>query len=310
MVPKIAKFPAGRVATNPDQHVLELHVEREVDRDGIGMGVLSDGTPFLNQRAIGDLCGLRNKYIGIISTEWNAPNPPKEVKRVKELLYEQGVEGLHAPHIELWVGKRRYLAYPDTVCTAILEYFAFEAGRQGAEFAMQNYRRLARHGLKQFIYTETGYVSKSEDDVWKIFRDRVSLTYDAVPDGYFSVFKELASLIVTLGMTGLHIDAKFVPDISVGQAWSKHWGAHCWASKFGSHATYQHNYPHYFPQAASNPQLARCYPDDALGEFRRWFRQDYIGEGRFQKYLAKKVSEKLLPDGYVEKAMLALTKGD
>lgn len=272
------------------------------------MGVLSDGTPFLNQRGIGDLCGLRNKYIGIISAEWNSQNSPTEVRRVKELLYDQGVTIPSVPHIEVWVGRRRYLAYPDTVCMAILEYFAFEADRAGADIALQNYRRLARHGLKRFIYAETGYVSKSEDDVWKIFRDRVSLTYDAVPAGYFGVFKELASLIVTLGLAGLHIDEKFVPDISVGQAWAKHWEKARMADAYGTRASYPHNYPSYFPQAVSNPQLAACYPDGALGEFRRWFREDYIGEGRFKQYLTRKVHERLLPEGYVERAMLALTK--
>ena len=54
--------------------------------------------------------------------------------------------------------------------------------------------------------------------------------------------------------------------------------------------------------------MAACYPEDALGEFRRWFKKDYIGEGRFKSYLTRKVTEKLLPDGYVERAMLALVK--
>jgi hypothetical protein len=308
MKAKIARMPVRSRPTDPAQPELELHVECEVERDGIGMGVLNDGTPFLNQRGIGDLCGLRNKYIGIISAEWSSANPPPEVRRVKELLLDQGVVVPEAPHIEVWVGKRRYLAYPDTVCMAMLEYFAFDAGRAGAEVALRNYRRLARFGLKQFIYAETGYVSKAEDDVWKIFRDRVSLTFDAVPAWYFGVFKEMASVIVTLGLAGLHIDEKFVPDISVGQAWSKHWERSGLANVHGHRATYLHNYPAYFPQAASNPQLASCYPEAALGEFRRWFREDYIGMGRFKQYLTKKADELLVTQAYVERAVLALTK--
>jgi hypothetical protein len=308
MKSSIARMPVRAKQADPKQPELELRIECEVERDGIGMGVLNDGTPFLNRRGIGDLCGLRNKYIGIISAEWNSPHPPAEVRRVKELLLEQGVEVPSAPHLEVWVGKKRYLAYPDTVCMAILEYFAFEGGRAGAEIAMRNFRRLAKFGLRQFIYSETGYVSKGEDDVWRIFRDRVSLTYDAVPAGYFGVFKELASVIVTLGLAGLHIDDKFVPDISVGKAWAKHWEHSGLATTQGHRASYLHNYPEYFPQAASNPQLASCYPEAALGEFRRWFREDYIGQGRFKQYLTRKADELLLPQGYVERAMLALTK--
>lgn len=308
MKAKIARMPVRTRRSDPLQRELELHVECEVDRDGVGMGVLNDGTPFLNQRGIGDLCGLRNKYIGIVSTEWNSPNPPVEVRRVKEMLIEQGLAIPSKPHIEVWRGRKRYLAYPDSICMALLEYFAFEAKRAGEEIALRNYRRLARFGLKQFIYAETGYVSKVEDDVWKIFRDRMSLTYDAVPDGYFGVFKELGSLIITLGLKGLHIDERFIPDISVGRAWAEYWRQKDLAKLHGERASYAHNYPKYFPQAASNPQISACYPEAALGEFRRWFREDYIGEGRFRKYLTKKVSERMLPEGYVEHAMLALTK--
>lgn len=305
----ILKLPAKRRVSHPDQAEFELHVETEVDRDGVGMGVLSDGTPFLNQRGIGDLCGVRNKYIGIISAEWDSVDPPHEVKRIKELLFEQVGEVPARPHIVLHVGRRQYFAYPDTVCMAMLEYFAFEAKRQYADLALQNYRRLARFGLKQFIYQETGYSGTgSEDDLWRVFKDRVSLTYDTVPEGYFGIFKELSSLIITLGLAGLHIDEKFVPDISVGQAWAKHWTAERLSSQYGNRSAYPHCYPSYFPQAVSNPQMAKCYPESALGEFRRWFREEYLREGRFKKYLVKKVKDRLLSQDYVERAMLALMK--
>ncbi|MGI3209815.1 hypothetical protein ACROSR_01735 [Roseovarius tibetensis] len=308
MQPKIVRLPTRQKACDPMQPELELHVEREAHRDGIGMGVLSDGTPFLTQRAIGDLCGLRNKYIGIISSEWNNSSPPVEVKRLKELLYEQGDEIPNLPHIEVWAGNKKYLAYTDRICTALLEYFAFEAQRQGAAIALQNYRKLVRNGLKKYIYDATGYVSEPDEDVWRIFKDRVSLTFDAVPDGYFGIFKEISSLIVTLGLSGLQIDENFVPDISVGQAWSKHWEKANLTKHFGARTSYAHYYPEYFPQALSNPQIVKCYPENALGEFRRWFREDYIGEGRFKTYLTKKVNERLLPEGYVERAMLALIR--
>jgi hypothetical protein len=200
------------------------------------------------------------------------------------------------------------LAYPANVCTALLEYFAFEAKRQGEDIALRNYRQISRHGLTRYIYDATGYVAKTTDDVWKVFKDRASLTYDAVKEGYFGIFKEIAGLIFSLGEAGLHINENFVPDISVGQAWAKHWEKQELASRFGSPRTYLHCFPDYFPQAASNPQLAKCYPEDALGEFRRWFRHDYIGEGRLKSYLSKKVSEKTLPRDYVERVLLAVIK--
>lgn len=308
MTPKISKLPARPRISDPSQPELDLWVEKEAQPDGIGMGVLSDGTAFLTQRAIGDLCGLRNKYIGILSSEWMSENPPKEVVRVKEILYEQGEKVPSLPHVEVFEGKRRYLAYPAAVCTAILEYFAFEAKRQSADVALRNYRQISRHGLTRYIYDATGYQARPTEDVWRVFRDRASLTYDSVPEGFFGIFKEIADLIFSLGEAGLHIDEKFIPDISVGLAWARHWEEAELQLRFGERGTYQHNFPPYFKQAESNPQLANCYPEDALGEFRRWFRQDYIGEGRFKNYLSRKVSDRSLSSNYVERVLLAVTK--
>jgi hypothetical protein len=303
----IVRMPPRTLKKNVDQGELLLRVDRHVEDEGIGMGVLSDGTPFLNQRGLALLCGVRNKYIGEITSEWCLPVPGERTAAIKYAMENRGEACGFAAHDTMY-GKVRILAYPESVCMAILEHFAFDADWAGRDTALGNYRKLARYGLKKFIYDRVGYDSKPETDVWQIFRDRVSLTYDAVPIGYFGVFKELSGLIVTLGLNGLHIDEKFVPDISVGQAWAKYWTDEGLTEKYGARASYLHYYPTYFRQAASNPQCASCYPEDALGEFRRWFRQDYIGEGRFKSYLARKVSEKLLPTGYVERAILALTR--
>ena len=52
----------------PQQGELALEAEKGVG--GIGMGVLSDGTPYLNQRGLAALCGVQNAHIGTISTQW------------------------------------------------------------------------------------------------------------------------------------------------------------------------------------------------------------------------------------------------
>ena len=44
---------SGSKEINPSQGVLDLEVERDIG--GIGMGVLSDGTPYLNQRGLEQL---------------------------------------------------------------------------------------------------------------------------------------------------------------------------------------------------------------------------------------------------------------
>lgn len=292
---------------DPKQGELNLLVDRQIEADGIGMGVLRDGTPFLNQRGLARLCGVENRYIGLISSEWNSAVQSERTRKVREILADRGETASVAAY-ETFFGKRKVLAYPDTVCMAILEYYAFEVELSGQAIAKSSFRTLARHGLKQFIYNRVGYNYKKEDDVWKIFKDRVGLTYDAVPIGFFGIFKEISSLIITLGLSGLHIDENFVPDISVGQAWARYWSDMKLSSRYGDRGTYLHHYPQYFPQAASNPQVVACYPEEALGVFRKWFREEYIGEGRFKKYLTKKFNERLLPEGYVERAMIALMK--
>jgi hypothetical protein len=118
--------------------------------------------------------------------------------------------------------KRQVYAYPDYVCLAILEYYAFEAGANVKPEAVQNFRQLAGMALREFIYTQLGYSPSARvPDSWSLFHDRVSLVFHTVPPGYFSVFKEMSDIIVTLIRQGANVDDKFIPDISVGQHWAQ-----------------------------------------------------------------------------------------
>ena len=66
---------------------------------------------------------------------------------------------------------------------------------------------------------------------------------------------------------------------------------------------FEHNYPGYFPQAKSNPQLPWCYPEMALGEFKRWVREIYVKAGKFKKYLDGQVAKKALPPSFAQIAV-------
>jgi hypothetical protein len=292
----------------PKQGVLDLCVELQKEIHGVGMGVLSDGTPFLTQRGLARLCGVQNAHIGTIGTEWNEPSQKPRISKIRDLLGSRGIT-VDMPYISVTDRGQTLYAYPDTVCLAILEYYAFEAGANSKEEARANFRALAGRALHDFIYTQVGYdPDNSLPEVWRIFHDRVSLTYDAVPAGYFGIFKEIADMIVTLGQRGVHISASFVPDISVGKAWSTYWVEIELANKFGERQKYLHSYPNYFPQASSNPQEPWCYPEAALGEFRRWFREKYVGEGKFTNYLASKVRNRELPASFVQLAIAAYSE--
>jgi hypothetical protein len=116
-------------------------------------------------------------------------------------------------------------------------------------------------------------------------------------------------MIVHLGRNGVHIDSSFVPDISVGLIWSKHWSDHNLDQTHGTRLKFEHNYPEYFSQAKSNPQPSWCYPEGALGEFRRWFREQYIGQGKFSAYLLNAVRKKELPISFAQLAIVAYLPG-
>lgn len=292
-----------KVAGGNKQASLDLGIQKQIEIDGVGMGVLSDGTPFLTLRGLSRLCGVNHSVIQAINDEWDDLVPPPRVTRIREILRSHG-DNVDLPYIAIQQRSGTFYAYSDAVCLAVLEYYSFDAGQNIREEAKKNYRLLAGKALREFIYTQVGYdPSESVPDIWRQFHDRVSLTYNSVPQGFFGIFKEIADMIVTLGQAGLHIDSSFVPDISVGQAWAKHWNGNSMDGIYGERVKFQHNYPSYFPQAASNPQEPWCYPENALGEFRRWFREIYIGEGKFQNYIEGKVRDKQLPVSFAQLAI-------
>lgn len=285
------------------QLALDLKIEKQIEIDGIGMGVLSDGTAFLNGRGLARLCGIDSSRISEMGNDWEGANLLLTSK-VKAILDSRGVTPDH-PYIEIKQRTGAFYAYPDSLCLAVLEYYAFDAPNVRIE-AQKNYRLLAGKALHDFIYTQVGYDPNNDVPVvWRQFHDRVSLTYNSVPAGYFSVFKEIADMIVTLGQAGLHIDSTFVPDGSVGSHWSKYWGEGELEKNYGARLKWDHNYPDYFPQAKSNPQPAWCYPETALPEFRRWMRENYIGDGKFTKYINTKIQQKQLPASFAQLVITA-----
>lgn len=301
-----ASLPKTMGYKDQNQQELPLEITKQIEIDGVGMGVLSDGTAFLTGQGLASLCGVDYTAVYEISNEWSDLNPKPRVKKIKEILTSHSIEIPTEPYVAINQRSGFFYAYSDAVCLAVLEYYSFDAGNNIKEQAQKNYRLLAGKGLRDLIYTQVGYDPRNAiPDIWKQFHDRVSLTYNSVPHGYFGIFKEMSDMIVTLGQSGIQIDSKFVPDISVGQAWAKYWKAQNLDQKYGERIKYEHNYPGYFKQALSNPQDANCYPEVALGEFRRWLREEYIDGGKFKNYLESKVKDKTFPVSFAQLAISA-----
>ncbi|MGI4817427.1 MAG: KilA-N domain-containing protein [Janthinobacterium lividum] len=115
-----------------------------------------------------------------------------------------------------------------------------------------------------------------EERAWRVFTDRLDLVSDQVPAGYFCIFRETADVYASLLRAGISPGLRILLDISVGQHWSKYWVKEELSQKFGERQRYNHYFPKYWAQSLSNPQTPYCYPEDALGAFKRWMRETYV----------------------------------
>lgn len=102
------------VTTPGRQQELDLHVEKEVEIDGIGMGVFNDGTPYLTGRGLARLCGVDNATIVRLADEWHEEIQKPRFTKVKDILTSRGVN-ISSPFIE--IGESKY--WTGAVCLAI-----------------------------------------------------------------------------------------------------------------------------------------------------------------------------------------------
>jgi len=297
------KVPSKEIT--PFQEVLPLGIEREEDFGGIGMGVLSDGTPYLNQRGLATLCGVQNAHIGTISSQWSEADQKPRITAIKAILTKAGKPIPKSTHIEVMHTGKVHYCYPAEVCLAVLEYYAFDAGANVQTIARDNFRMLAGSQLREMIYSNVGYDPTGQNRFHK-WHERIALNFQSAPKGFFHVFNEASTIIYELIMAGAQINENFVVDISIGQHWSKNWVDQDLRQAFGDRAKYPHKYPDDHPQALSNPQESWCYPIEALGEFRKWLQDVYLEGGKFKTYLMGKVTKGTLPPSIAQLAVDSL----
>lgn len=286
----------------PEQLMLDLGIEVEKVVGGVEMGVLQNGIPYLTQRGLAEMSGAARATIFEITQEWEEAHEAEVIPRGRMAYFYDYLSenGYDEPRLYIEISKNGspHYAYPDVVCMAFIEYFAFEAQRTN-DTAMANYRRLARYGVQEFIYNALDY---APEDKWKHFNARVSILQSSAPDGYFIVFNEITGVAVDLINAGLSVNDKTIPDISVGIAWGNYWTANELDGEHGDRLKWEHYYPAFYPQAKSNPQKPWAYPDSALPLFRRWLRHEYL-RTKFPPYILKKAN--VLPGGIEEASQIA-----
>lgn len=270
----------------PSQQTLELfHVEKQATIDGVEMGVLESGIPYLTESGLARMCGIDRKVLNRLAINWADEKTKPRGLAIAQLL-EQSSFYEDTLFLKSELNGSEINAYIEPVCLALLEYYAFLADEPRSD-AVRAFRSLARITFRKFIYDAVGYAPEhSVIDKWRHFHDRVDMTQDAAPIGYWGVFREIAVMIVPMIRAGVMISDRVVPDISVGQKWSEFWIGHKLDDKYGERKRYNHEYPDYYPQARSNPQPAFAYPNASLGLFRDWLQQNYILT-KFPNYLIR-----------------------
>ncbi|HCC6600959.1 hypothetical protein [Pseudomonas aeruginosa] len=299
----LTAFP-GILGPGPMQGEL-FHVERQIEIDGVEMGVLENGVPYLTESGLARMCGIDRKVLNRLAIGWQEEKLKERGKAINEMLeaanyFEPGL------YLKSELNGSEINAYTEPVCMALLEYYAFVTKEPRAE-AIRAFRRLARETFRVLVYKAVGYSPEQKVlESWRHFHDRVDMTATSVPFGYFSVFREIASMIVPMIRAGVMISDRVVPDISVGKAWSEHWTANNLEAVHGERQKYDHEYPLYYPQAKSNPQPSFAYPDSALGDFRAWLVKTYI-TSKFPTYLLGQTKKGTVLLGTANKALEAFS---
>ncbi len=288
---------------------LDLRPVVEVEVDGITMGVLSDGTPYLSLYGLAKLCGIDEAPLRIFTTNWDTEKNKPRGKKINSYLAKNGnptPEKLFTRTTNKQ-GVETH-AYPDYVCMAILRYYAFDASNFDSSTAQENFATLAEYTLRRMIYERSGYRPNKEviSSSWDVFKQRI-MANDDIPLGYFSIFREMADLTVKLINNEFKLDPFSIPDISVGQRWAAHWKEIKLSEIHGDRVLHPHNYPDNFPQSKGTKKEAYIYPNSALGLFKDWLNTTYVNV-HLATYLRNKVKSRAIPAIQADQILIAVRK--
>jgi len=119
-----------------------------------------------------------------------------------------------------------------------------------------------------------------------------------VPNGYFSIFREVIPLVSELEGAGYVLPDNAVPDISVGKTWASYLRT---INIVVEQVARQ--YPHTYPDRRGI-QPCNCYPESMLPTFRQWFRERYKVD-HLQRYMKTKDRSALPAVDKIVKALMA-----
>lgn len=67
-----------------------FHVEKQVEKDGIEMGVLENGVPYLSESGLARMCGVDRKVLNRLAINWQEEKKKDRGMAISNLLEESG----------------------------------------------------------------------------------------------------------------------------------------------------------------------------------------------------------------------------
>lgn len=148
LLPDTSPHAGSRKPANASRAKKEPTVATYAEVDGIGMGLLSNGEPYVTQRGLAALCGVQNAHIGSISRDWSSDKP-----RIAAIQSRLGFKRAQAHRVLTHAGHRLY-AYDTAIAQAVLDYYALDAGKHVQREALRNRDHFTDNGLRAHILAQ------------------------------------------------------------------------------------------------------------------------------------------------------------
>ena len=259
------------IVLNKDESI-GIQIQKEVD--GLTMGILMDGIPYLSESSLAELCGVSQITINSISQEWHSKPLTKRIAAIKMNLAESGYTAPRAYVTAMWNGVEQ-CCYPSNICISILMYFAFDAGPNCQEKARESLRRLV-NSPQDLIPKSSGHDSQTGGD--------------AMPPGFF------IPEMMPFGLDPVDLNR------SIEQCWDQYWEDHKLSAKYGERI------PN--PASKSNANVEKWfYPAKSVEVYRVWEQHEYYAGGKFEAYLNKKVESGEIPPALAAHALTTILRG-
>lgn len=245
-----------------------------------------------NQTGLAMLCGVSQQAISNLektltskaSSEWLEPLVGEDlILTSSDIDPSLKVNGKTPGNLTIY--RRRF-------CASAIKHYAFQ-GNKVAQYSLNQFLEL---GFDAWVQGVTGWQQPEPCPYIPYWYQRLTLftTKTKIPDGWWSVFEELAKLMREFEGVGYVLPdispttgKKIAPDISIGQMFCRHMRT----QGYDVDGEIQ-KYTHHYPDGRVVP--ANIYPDKWIKEFRSWFNSEWKRE-RLIDYLGSRDPESLPP---------------